>query len=91
MYCVLKVLAFILHAPHRAQLHRLRPRLWVLLHVLRKFLVAMNQAAASTLILAKIQLVKLVLEEARIEYVLRKRCLDVLKMVVTPVAAPIVA
>lgn len=51
----------------------------------------MNQAAASTLILAKIQLVKLVLEEARIEYVLRKRCLDVLKMVVTPVAAPIVA
>ena len=72
-------------------LHRLRPRLWVLLHVLRKFLVAMNQAAASTLILAKIQLVKLVLEEARIEYVLRKRCLDVLKMVVTPVAAPIVA
>ena len=72
-------------------LHRLWPRLWVLLHVLRKFLVAMNQAAASTLILAKIQLVKLVLEEARIEYVLRKRCLDVLKMVVTPVAAPIVA
>ena len=84
-------MAFILHAPHRAQLHRLRPRLWVLLHVLQKFLVAMNQAAASTLILAKIQLVKLVLEEARIEYVLRKRCLDVLKMVVTPVAAPIVA
>ena len=51
----------------------------------------MNQVAASTLILAKIQLVKLVLDEARIECVLRKQCLDVLKTVVTPVAAPIVA